>query len=166
MLKNLLMKFTTRRIKKMNKLLLTGILSLGLPLVVHAKDPNVKANCNLNWKQSNPGWTSIPSQHGITIINKTPTELVYDVYFDNAIQYPKAREMPLDYSEAPYRPNAHQEYHFKIKPGQTMYYGEISIEKVAGFPHKGRYRTRATTHIMYNGAVLGDCVYYNSIEIN
>lgn len=144
---------------------IAGVVVLGLTPLAHAKDPNVKAYCNLNWKESTPGWTSVGSQHGATIINKTPTALVYDVYFDNAIQYPKSREMPLDYSDAPYTPNAHTEYHLKVEPGQTLHYGEISIEKIAGFARKGRYKTIATTIVKYNGALLDNCVHYNNIDI-
>lgn len=131
-----------------------------------AKDPNVKAYCDNVWKQASPGWVDISSQHGATIINKSPTALVYDIYFDNAIQYPKMREMPLDYSEPPYTPNAHHEYHLKVESGKTLYWGSIPISKVAGFPQKGRYKSSATTTIMYNGTLLDQCVHYTNIDIN
>lgn len=149
----------------MKKLLITTLAAL-IPLTACAQDPNVKAYCNLNWKGSTPGWTSIASQHGVTIINKSPKTLIYDVYFDNAIQYPPMREMPLEYKEKPYTPNAHQEHHFSIASGQTLYYGEVNIEKIAGFQTKGRYKTKATTHIIYNGAELNSCVHYNTVDIN
>lgn len=149
----------------MKKCILMSLVALSVSALSYAKDPNVKAYCNLNWKESTPGWTSVGSQHGVTIINKSPTALVYDVYFDNGIQYPKLREMPLDYTDAPYTPNAHQEYHFKIEAGQTFYYGEVNIEKIAGFPKKGRYKTHAYTTIMYQGHLLDQCEHFNSIDI-
>ena len=142
-----------------------ALIAISIPVIACAKDPNVKAYCNNNWKQSTPGWTSVGSQHGATIINKTKVALVYDIYFDNAIQYPKNRQMPLDYSDAPYTPNAHSEYHFKVEPGQTFYWGEISIEKIAGFPKKGRYKTLATTIVKYNGILLDNCEHYTNIDI-
>lgn len=144
---------------------ITGLLIIGLATLAHAKDPNVKAYCNDVWKQSTPGWTSIASQHGVTIINKTSSPLIYDVYFDNYVQYPKLRIMPLDYSDAPYTPNAHQEFHFKVEAGQTFHYGEITIEKMAGFQKRGHYKTASTTVIKYNGISLDDCIHYNSIDI-
>lgn len=147
----------------MKKIALAILISL--PIVACAKDPNVKTYCSDVWKQSPPGWTAISSQHGVTIINKSPTALVYDIYFDNAIQYPKNREMPLDYSEAPFTPNAHQEQHFKVEAGQTLHYGQVEISKLAGFPHKGKYRTRSTTIVFYNGALLDNCTHYNSVDI-
>lgn len=133
--------------------------------IAEAKDPNVKTYCSDQWKQSTPGWTAVSSTHGVTIINKSQQTLTYDVYFDNQIQYPKMREMPLDYSEAPYTPNAHQEYHFQIAAGQTLYYGEVTIEKLAGFPKRGHYKTKTLTTIMYKGILLDQCVHYNSIDI-
>jgi hypothetical protein len=144
---------------------LIAIIVGSLSFSAHAKDPNSKAYCSDTWKQSTPGWTSVSSKHGVTIINKTSSALIYDVYFDNFIQYPKMREIPLDYSEAPYTPNAHQEFHFKVEAGQTFYYGEVSIEKVAGFPKRGHYKTASTTHIKYNGVLLDSCIHYNSIDI-
>jgi len=75
------------------------------------------------------------------------------------------REMPLDYSEAPYTPNAHQEHHFSIAPGQTLHYGEVTIEKLAGFPKRGHYKTKSLTTIMYQGHLLDQCVHFNSIDI-
>jgi hypothetical protein len=146
------------------KKLIAGIL-VSLPMIACAKDPFSKAYCSDTWKQSTPGWTSVASKHGVTIINKTSSALIYDVYFDNFIQYPKMREMPLDYSEPPYIPNAHQEFHFKIESGQTFYYGEVSIEKMAGFPKRGHYKTASTTHIKFNGVLLDSCIHYNSIDI-
>jgi len=143
----------------------TGILIIGLTSLVHAKDPNSKAYCSNIWKQSTPGWTSVDSQHGVTIINKTSNALVYDVYFDNLIQYPKLREMPLDYSDAPFTPNAHQEHHFRVEAGKTFHYGEVSIEKMAGFPKRGHYKTASTTHIKFNGVLLDSCIHYTSIDI-
>jgi hypothetical protein len=150
---------------KPKMLLGTLFAAMMIPIVVQAKDPNVKAYCNNIWKETQPGWSNVASQHGVTIINKTPFALVYDVYFDNAIQYPKAREMPLDYSDAPFIPNAHQEYHFKIESGQTFYYGEVEIQKLAGFPRKGRHKTQATTIIKYNGVLLDNCIHYNNIDV-
>ena len=144
---------------------LAAILIVGFPLIACAKDPNVKAYCSDQWKQSTPGWTSVSSTHGVTIINKSPQTLTYDVYFDNQIQYAKLREMPLDYSEAPYTPNAHQEYHLQIEAGKTFYYGEVTIEKVAGFPRRGNYKTKTLTTIMYKGTLLDQCVHFNSIDI-
>lgn len=148
-------------------MLISGVsaLVLGLTPLAHAKDPNVKAYCSDVWKQSTPGWTSVSSTHGATIINKTQQTLTYDVYFDNQIQYPKMREMPLDYSEAPFTPNAHQEYHFQIAANQTLNYGEVTIEKLAGFPKRGHYRTKTLTTIMYQGHLLDQCVHFNSIDI-
>lgn len=148
----------------MKKFLLTTLTAL-LPLTACAHDPNVKAYCDNIWKTASPGWVSISSLHGVTIINKTTKNLVYDVYFDNAIQYRKSREMPLDYKEAPYTPNAHEELHFSVASGQTLYYGEVGIEKIAGFQTKGRYKTRATTHIMYNGVELDSCEHYTNVDI-
>lgn len=143
-----------------------SLVLIALPIIACAKDPNVKSYCNSTFKIASPGWTPIASQHGVTIINKSPNALVYDVYFDNAIQYPKVREMPLDYSEAPYTPNAHAEYHFKIEAGKTFYYGQVNVEKIAGFQKKGIYRTKASTIIKYNGVLLDNCQYFNTIEIN
>lgn len=148
----------------MKKILLTTLLAF-ISLAAQAKDPNVKAYCSDVWKQTTPGWTNVSSTHGVTIINKTPTPLIYDVYFDNGIQYPKNREMPLDYSEAPYTPNAHQEHHFRIEAGQTMYFGEVTIEKLAGFPRRGHYKTHSYTTIMYQGHLLDQCEHFNSIDI-
>jgi len=142
-----------------------GALVLGLTPLAQAKDPLVKAYCSDVWKQSTPGWTSVSSTHGVTIINKSQQTLTYDVYFDNQIQYPRMREMPLDYSEAPYTPNAHQEHHFSIAPGQTLHYGEVTIEKLAGFPKRGHYKTKSLTTIMYQGHLLDQCVHFNSIDI-
>ena len=136
-----------------------------LPLLAQAKDPNVKAYCSDVWKQATPGWTTVASTHGVTIINKTPTPLIYDIYFDNQIQYPKMREMPLDYSEAPYTPNAHQEHHLRVEAGQTLYFGEVTIEKLAGFPRRGHYKTKTLTTVMFAGHLLDQCVHFNSIDI-
>lgn len=147
----------------MKKLALAILISI--PVVALAKDPNVKGYCSDVWKQSTPGWTSVSSQHGVTIINKSQQTLVYDVYFDNQIQYPKLREMPLDYSDPPYTPNAHQEYHFEIKAGQTLNYGQVTIEKLAGFPKRGHYRTKSLTTVMFKGVLLDQCVHFNSIDI-
>lgn len=144
---------------------LIAIIVGSLSFAAHASDPNVKAYCSDVWKQSTPGWTSVSSTHGVTIINKSQQALTYDVYFDNQIQYPKMREMPLDYSEAPYTPNAHQEYHLQIEAGKTFYYGEITIEKLAGFPKRGHYKTKSLTTIMYKGILLDQCVHFNSIDI-
>ncbi len=149
----------------MKKLVLIGILTIGLPLVAKAQDPNVKAYCNNNWKQASPGWVDVGSEHGATIINKSPSTLTYDIYFDNAIQYPKLREMPLDYSDAPYTPNARVEYHIAVESGKTLYWGTIPISKVAGFPKKGRYKSSATTTIKYKGTLLDQCVHYTNIDI-
>lgn len=151
--------------KKLALMAMMSSLLLGFSQMAQAKDPNSKAYCSDVYKQSTPGWTTVSSKHGITIINKTNTALVYDVYFDNLIQYPKLREMPLDYSEPPYTPNAHQEFHFTIQPNQTFYYGEVSIEKLAGFPKRGHYKTISTTVIKYNGTLLDSCIHYNSIDI-
>jgi hypothetical protein len=148
---------------KLRKIIIALILFTAIH--AYAKDPNVKAYCNNVWKEAPPGWVSIPSKHGVTIINKSPLPLVYDIYFDNAIQYQKTREMPLDYSDALYTPNAHQEYHWKIEAGQTLNYGEVTIEKIAGFPKKGRYKTQATTIVMFNGVVLDSCVHETNIDI-
>lgn len=144
---------------------LVAAILISIPMIACAKDPLVKAYCNDSFKEATPGWVSVASKHGVTIINKSPTALVYDIYFDNAIQYPKNREMPLDYSEAPYTPNAHQEHHFKVEAGQTFYYGEIGIEKIAGFQRKGSYKTQATTMIFYNGRLLDNCIHYNHVDI-
>lgn len=149
----------------MKKYLLATAIIIALPLVAQAKDPNVKAYCSDVWKQATPGWTSVSSTHGVTIINKSNQVLVYDVYFDNGIQYPKMREMPVDYTEAPYTPNAHQEHHFRIEAGQTLYFGEVTIEKLAGFPRRGHYKTHSYTTIMYNGHLLDQCEHFNSIDI-
>ena len=131
----------------------------------YAKNPNVKAYCNNRFVEASPGWVSVPSQHGVTIINKSATPLVYDVYFDNQIQYPKLRDMPLDYSEPPYIPNAHKEHHFTVPAGQTFYFGEVTIEKQAGFIKKGHYKTKALTTVMFNGVLLDQCQHFNNIEI-
>ncbi len=144
---------------------LVAAILITIPMIACAKDPLVKAYCSDTWKQSTPGWTSVASTHGATIINHSQQTLTYDVYFDNQIQYPKLREMPLDYTDAPYTPNAHQEYHFQIAAGQTLYYGEVTIEKLAGFPKRGHYRTKSLTTIMYQGHLLDQCVHYNSIDI-
>jgi len=157
--------YQVHRMKTLMLISTVGALFVALSSLAQAKDPNVKAYCNDAWKQSTPGWTSIASQHGVTIINKTSTVLVYDVYFDNLIQYPKSREMPLDYSESPYTPNAHQEHHFRIEAGKTFHYGEVTIEKIAGFPRRGHYKTASTTVIKFNGVLLDNCIHYNSIDI-
>ncbi len=147
----------------MKKYLLTTLALI--PLTVLAQDPNVKAYCDNIWKQSPPGWVEISSDHGATIINKSPATLTYDIYFDNAIQYPKSREMPLDYSEPAYTPNAHMEYHLNVESGKTLYWGTIPISKIAGFAKKGRYKVSATTTIMYKGALLDQCVHYTNVDI-
>ena len=144
---------------------LIAIIVGSLSFAANAKDPLVKAYCSDVWKQSTPGWTNVESTHGATIINHSQQTLVYDVYFDNQIQYPKMREIPLDYSEAPYTPNAHQEHHFSISAGQTLYYGEVTIGKLAGFPRHGHYKTKTLTTIMYQGRLLDQCVHFNSIDI-
>lgn len=136
-----------------------------IPLTACAQDPNVKAYCDNVWQTSPPGWVNISSEHGVTLINKTPVTVTYHVYFDNAIQYPKYRELPLDYSEPPYVPNAHTEYHFTLESGKTLYWGNITIAKVAGFIHRGRYKTSATTTITVNGSVLDQCVHYTNVDI-
>jgi|HubBroStandDraft_6_1064221.scaffolds.fasta_scaffold292674_3 hypothetical protein len=147
-------------------LIVTAIAIIINPMLAQASDANTKAYCNNNWKQASPGWTNISSTHGVTIINKTKVALVYDIYFDNAIQYPKMREMPLDYTDAPYTPNAHAEYHVKLEPGQRYDFGEITIQKLAGFPKRGVYKTWATTIVKFNGALLDKCDHYTNIEIS
>lgn len=131
----------------------------------YAKDPNVKAYCSDVYKESPPGWVNVESMHGVTIINKSKTAITYDVYFDNAIQYPKTREIPLDYTNPPYVPNAHQEHHFYVQPGQTLNFGEVKIGKLAGFPRKGRYPTESITTVIFNGILLDQCIHYNNVFI-
>lgn len=152
----------------MKKYLIASTLIMSLSFLTYqaqAKDPNVKAYCSDQWQEAHRGWTSVSSKHGVTIMNKTNIPLVYDVYFDNWIQYPKQREMPLDYSEPPFTPNAHQEHHFTLQPGQTLNFGEVSIEKMAGFNQRGKYKTQSTTIIKYNGSMLDMCMHYNTIDI-
>ncbi len=146
----------------MKKLICT---TLALIPLTACADPNVKAYCDNIWKQSTPGFTEISSEHGVTIINKSPITQTYDVHFDNAIQYQKLREMPLDYSEPAYTPNAHQEHHLVVESGKTLYYGPVNIAKAAGFIHRGRYKTSATTTIIINGRLLDQCVHYTNVDI-
>lgn len=146
------------------KRLVAGIL-VSLPLIACAKDPNVKAYCSSVFKEGPAGWLNVDSQHGVTIVNKSHVAITYDVYFDNAIMYPKIREMPLDYSNPPYIPNAHKEHHFLVQPGQTLHYGQETIAKLAGFPQKGKYPTEAITTVTFNGVLLDQCVHYNNVFI-
>ncbi len=136
-----------------------------LPLVACAKDPNVKAYCNNVWQTGSPGFVSISSEHGVTITNKSAVTITYHVYFDNAIQYPKLREIPLDYAEPDYTPNAHADYSITVEAGKTLYYGPFNITKYAGFIKRGHYKTSATTTITINGTVLDQCVHYSSVDI-
>jgi hypothetical protein len=147
----------------MKKLLLTTLALF--PLAAFANDPNSHAHCNNIWKESPPGWVSISSEHGFTITNKSPSTLTYDIYFDNFIQYPKFREMPVDYSEPPYTQNAHSEYHLEIASGKTFQFGPVNIEKPAPFTKKMRYKTSAYTTIVYKGTILDQCVHYTNVDI-
>lgn len=136
-----------------------------LPILAYAKDPNSKAYCENVWKSGNPGIVTISSKHGVTIINKSPLVQTYHITFDNAVQYGKLREMPLDYSEPPFTPNAHMEFDMTVEPGRTVYYGPISIEKGAYFFKKGRYQTKATTVIKVGHIELDKCDHITNVDI-
>jgi hypothetical protein len=148
------------------KLGMTFAILLLATSIAQAKDPNVKAYCDNKWQQGTPGLVNISSEHGFTIINNYPIAMTYHIEFDNAVQYGKLREIPLDYSEPPYTPNAHLEYDLKLEAGKTYHYGAVSINKDAYFFKRGRYKSSATTTIKLNGVVLDQCVHETNVDIN
>lgn len=136
-----------------------------LPFAACAQDPNIKAYCNNIWKTSSPGIVNISSEHGVAVSNKSKITLVYHIEFDNAVQYGKLREMPLDYSDPPFTPNAHMEYDLRLEPGKTYYYGPVNIDKNAYFEKRGRYQTKAITTIKIGSAILDKCEHITNVDI-
>ncbi len=136
------------------------------PVLTHAQNKDVLAYCAPIHQYDKHGVVDISSDHGVTIINKTGVKQNYHIYFDNAVQYPRVREMPLDYSSPEFTPNAHFDFELVLENGKRYDLGPVINSKKAYFDKKGIYRTRATTIIKVNNITIDNCVNYGLAEID
>lgn len=148
------------------KLLLTSSIALLLCPLAHADEKFVKGYCTAVYQEGTVGYINVVSEHGFTIINNLGKPTTYRIDFHNGVLYGKLKEMPLEYKNDVFTPNAHEMMEITLQPNQRYDYGTKHIYKPAFFPGKSFYKIDAITVIQANGKILHTCMNTNYIKVN
>lgn len=148
------------------KLLLTSSIALLLSPLAHADEKYVKGYCKPVFQEGTVGYIDVVSEHGFTIINNLGKTTKYRIDFHNGILYGKLKEMPLEYKNDVFTPNAHEMMEITLAPNQRYDYGTKHIYKPAFFPAKRFYKINAITAIQADGKILHVCINTDYIKVN